>query len=86
MGEINALPFNDTIYKDKYTAKSGSGRSVKEYIEAYVNVMDTRPDYFVSAYFGKLDVLTYSHEKIAFEPKYADFPIDALALPKGSTY
>lgn len=86
VGEINARPFDDDVHEEKYTMKSGSGRTYKEFAAAYVSVMDTRPDYFVSAWFGKLKLATYSGDKMEYEPKYADTPLDLLQLPNGSTY
>lgn len=86
VGEINARPFDKDVYTEQFTMKSGSGRTLKQYVTAYVSVMDTRPDYFVSAWFGNLQLKTYSKEKVEYQPKYADTPFDLMTLPNGATY
>lgn len=86
IGEVNARPINDDVYTKKYTMRGGNGSSLREYVAEYVKNMDKNPNYRIIECFGILKLKTYSGEKVPFEPKYADVPIDLTALANGSTY
>lgn len=88
VGEINGRRFNKDLPESEndFVVQSGSKRSLREFVAAYVSVMDTRPDYFMSAWFGNLQVKAYGGRKVPFQPKYADTPFDLLSLGSGSSY
>lgn len=86
VGEINAKSFNRDIYNERFILQSGSKRSLREYVAAYVSVMDIQPNYFMSAWFGNLKLKAYGGRTAIFQPKYADTPLDLMALAEGSTY